>query len=355
MNKNPDNEIKVEVFENSRVPIAIATSSLVYGNGIGKRSPGNPVLSVSYLVNKHLDSPFGPSLYLYKSEKETISGHIFLQQRIYLSRNVPIEFLLASDLVSKSNQPFGGLKLFKRAVLASKEMDQSMINLSNRESSKIYSSFLKMKPIIQLEYRTSIINFSSIFSQIGLKFPSLAIGVFSKITALLLGRNLGFRLVERYGDEIDSFLCRELSETDLIGKRNSAILNWRFHASNEQKYVKFEVTCKNQIIGYFVFNLTSHKGKNIIVLMDFFLSQPTRRIGLAAINAASKAYPGANLLLITLNMNSILASKTFKTNTLKVPKVFIPQEIPFYITEHSSCFAPLFPSTHLTLFDTDIL
>ena len=355
MNKNPDNEIYCEVFEESKLPIALTVGSLVYGNEVGKRIPGSPVLSMGYLRNKHLDSPFGQSYYLYKSEKATIVGHIFLLRRRYLKRNVSSEILLASDLISKSSQPFGGLKLFKKAVFIAKEVHQPMINLSNKESSAIYSSFLKMKPVIHLEFRASIINMNLMFLQRAIRVSSKRFRIFKKVGESLIGRDLQFKLVEKYGAEIDYFLDRELSDIDFIGERNSKVLNWRFHSSNEQKYAKFEVFSSNEIIGYFVFNLTRHNGKNIVVLTDFFIVKPTRRIGSAAIRAVSREFPEAKLLLIALNMKSSLASKTFRTNTLKVPRMFIPQEVPFYITESSSSLALLFPSSHLTLFDTDIL
>jgi hypothetical protein len=355
MNKNLDNEICSDVFEESKLSTALAVGSLVYGKEEGKRNPGNPVLSLGYLRNKHLDSPFGQSYYLYKPEKAMIAGHIFLQRRRYLNKNVPSEIFLASDLISKSSKPFGGLMLFKKAVFISKEVDQPLINLSNKESSTIYSSFLDMKPVIQLEFRASITNLNSMFLRRRQKVSSQKFRVFGKLVEKLFRRELQFKLVEKYGEEIDNFLERELSVIELIGERNSKILNWRFHPSNEQKYAKFEVFNSDQFIGYFVFNLTRHNGKNIIILMDFFLENPTRKIGSAALKAVSREFPEAKLILIALNMKSNSASKVFRANTLKVPKIFVPQELPFYITESQKSIAHLFPSSHLTLFDTDIL
>lgn len=354
MNRTPSNEFMWGNFLDSQLELALEISSLVYGYGEGKKLPGNPVLSIEYFRNKHLNSPSGESIYIRKFEDDVVVGHIFLQKREFLKCGKPFLSFYASDLVSKSNRPLGGVQLFKKAKSISEEFSSPFINLSNNDSKNIYERFLKMRPKIELDFRVAPLNLNfTNFAQIKRVFDFGSEFV-RRIANQLIGDIYQFSTIDEFNEELDRFLDANIGESELIGRRNSRIINWRFNATNQKDYFRVQVTSKKEVIGYFVFTTTNFFGKEIVVLVDFFVNRPSIRLGLALLNYAAHVFPSANLFLVPCNMNSEIAKRTFGFSTFRVPGRLIPQRIPLYVTDSNSILSGALMRSHLTLFDTDI-
>jgi hypothetical protein len=354
MNNIPSNEFIWGNFAEFQLDFALEISALVYGHSAEKKLPGNPVLSMEYFKNKHLDSPFGESIYIRKVEDDLMVGHIFLQKREFLNYGKTCVVLQASDLVSKSNRPLGGVKLFNKAKSISKESSIPFINLSNNDSNNIYERFLKMQPIVELDFRVALLNLNFANSYQRKEILNFGSILLRHIRKILIGKVYQFRIVDEFNEEIDRILNTSIEKCELIGKRNSKIINWRFNKANQKEYIRFQVTFKKEIVGYFVFTTAHYLDKEIVVLVDFFVNKPSKRLGIAALHYVAQAFSGANFFLVPCNTNSLMAIKTFRFSSLKVPRRFVPQRIPFYVTESNSNLSGALPRSHVTLFDTDI-
>jgi hypothetical protein len=355
VNKKISSDTLSKKFALSEVDSAIRVSSLAYSETEKGKEPGNPVLSTLYVTNKHLKSPFGVSIYIYLREGQKKVGHIFLQNRKFIKDGVETDYLLASDLVSKSSLPLGAVKLFKKAITIAEEAGLPLVNFSNNDSSAIYDKMLKMTPSEEFVFRICLTNI--MFSKS--KYIRSTLRVFSetirRTRGLFIARQFSFRIIENFTVDLDQCLEKILNEYSFIGYRNSKILNWRFNSSNLQEYVKLQVYSEEELQGYFIFCKREIGGQSIIVLVDFLVLKPSRRVGVAAIYQASKLFPDSNFLVIPSNRNSNSITKLFKFHTLVVPKYFVPQAVPIYITDRASQTELPKIGSHITFFDTDLL
>lgn len=349
-------KVTSHIFDLLKVEESIETSQLVYGNENNKVTPNAPVTSRAYIENKHLLSPIKESLVIQLVQEGKIRGHIFLIERYYFFNDEQHQILVASDLVSKADVPGASLLIFRKAIQIGKSNNIPLLNFSNKESDKIYSEIMKVKPIIELNFQLGCLNLKSFCGILNkdLKPYSKNSILFNGGKVKIARRNLELRLISEFDTVIDSFFERLEREGTFLGKRSSEILNWRFNPANEIDYARFLILRKEEVVGYLVVCERSFKGLRLLVIVDFILWNLSAIEIYRIKKQIKKAYPHTSACLwISNRIQKNRALGNFKG--LTVPRFISPERVKFYVFGGSEVFKENLKTAHLTLFDTDIL
>ena len=335
---------------------SIDTSQLVYGNEESKISPNAPVTTKTYIENKHLHNPIKASLVIQLVQKGQIRGHIFLIERGFIFDGEQYPILVASDLVSKADIPGAGLIIFRKALQHCKASNKPLLNFSNKNSDKIYSQLMKVKPVIELDFQVGNFNLKSLylFFSKRTKFPFNSSAFFVSTKENIVLKNLKIRTTPEFDKTIDAFFEKLEKENTFFGRRSSEILNWRFNISNEIVYTKILIYKEEEVVGYMVLCERVFRGISLLMIVDYIFWNLNRFEIQKIKGMLKKAYPGSIACLWASNLvhkNRALG----KFIGLTVPRRFSPERIKFYLSGGDEGFEENLKKSHITLFDTDIL
>jgi len=349
-------KINIEEFSISKIVEAIETSQLVYGNEEDKIRANAPVTSREYLQNKHIDNPVKNSLVIQLVQKEQIRGHIFLVRRCFVFDSQQFPILVASDLVSKADFPGASLIIFRKALQQSKANNFALLNFSNKDSDKIYTQILKIKPVVELDFQLWYLSIDSLFRILikPFKLQTNIAPIFVSDNEKVVHKNVKIQFVPRFDESIDPFFEKLEKEEIYFGKRSSKILNWRFNPSNEILYNRVKILKEGSIAGYLVVCERTFIGIRILLIVDSIICNLSTFEIHRIKREIMKSSPGVVACFCVSNLlhkNRALG----KYKGLTIPRRFLPERVKFYLSNGDETLHNNFKKSHLTLFDTDIL
>jgi hypothetical protein len=265
------------------------------------------------------------------------------------------EFFVASDLVSKSKTPGGGIFLFKEAQRLTKSQKKPLLNFSNIKSERIYSSILRIQPILELDF--SILSFNFRNTVVPKKISLLKNRNTSQtknINIIYKNRRIEFEKIETFDARTEKFLREKIPIEENIGYRSSDILNWRFTDSNKQKYTRLLIQMSGEIIGFTVLSEKIYMKRKFAVIVDSIVVNSNQKQMKLIKNKLLDIFPYVSAIIEIRNRNSE-SSVISQFRGLNVPRKLLPERIRFYLSNIDPNLISYFNRAHLTLFDTDIL
>jgi hypothetical protein len=349
-------EIKTMKFSPSQVREAIETSKLVYGDETDQIKPNAPVTCSPYVENKHLLNPLDRSIVIQLVQNDQVRGHIFLLERLFVFRHKQEQILVASDLVAKTNFPGSSLVLFRKAMSHCEDKKIPLLNFSNKESDLIYSKIMKIKPVIELDFKLGNFNLKSLFLNLNIIRNSLIVRHLSKTSSKPghIQGNLQTQVVSEFNFLIDDFLDKLENHSICFGKRSSKILNWRFNKSNELDYDRILIYKGKEIVGYLVVCKRILKGIKFLIIVDFVLWQLNRKEKKNIQRVLKRMYSDTFACLWASNLQDT-QMMLGKFSGFVLPRMFLQSRVKFYLSGGDENFERSLKFSFLTLFDTDIL
>jgi hypothetical protein len=351
-----NSKILLDVFKEVEIPKSIEINSLVYGSGQHKEFANAPVTDIDYIRNKHLNNPLGFSTRIVIQENDSNTGQIFVIPRAFCLKGEIYQFMVASDLVSKSKIPGGGVILFKETRKLARLQKKPLLNFSNKKSDRIYSSILKMEPILELDFNLLNLKIHKIFLVKSLLLLKNQITPKNQdINECELNKKmLKFEKMENFDERIEVFLRNLIEGEENLGFRSSKILNWRFHSSNNVEYTKLLIQRDGEVKGYVVLCEKDYKGMQFGVIVDSILVDFDRKELKIIKKKLLDILPRAIGIIGVRNKES-KCSIISQFGGISIPKKFLPNRVKFYLSNSDGHLIDYFKRAHLTLFDTDIL
>jgi hypothetical protein len=347
------NKVVIDSFKKIKIEEVVSTSSLVYGKGDDKEIPNNPVLEVPYIVNKHLSSPLGNSILIQFFEDNKCAGHIFLQKRSLMAGQSIIPVFVASDLVSKTISPAGGLILFREAIKYSASTETPLINFSNKKSDPLYSKILKKPPLLELDFRVQKLNYKLAFNLLGFKLYE-RLHQDNSFAVRNHWKKDPVELIEVACFDTNVEICVSLMEEMHESNRDFALLNWRFHPQNRIEYKRYLLKIGNLTHGYLVLCERTILKFRFSIILDYVGCGSLRTKKKEILKSIFRSNP-SSIGVISISNSGSRCGCFINTGGYLVWKKFLPNRVKFYFHGLSKEEELETAGSHLTLFDTDIL
>jgi len=316
---------------------------------------------------KHLDSPFGASLFVRLIKSTKTVGRVLLQPRPFYSKSQKYNVACDMDmLVLKSfrSPPSNFINLIK----ASDDLNQFdfVFHTANEITHKLYGRLLGFPNPFSLQSYGFPLRLSGALSKFtGHRFNFLdflmapfhwLISIVTSIVYLMAGTNISKQPISDL--DLDNLFQKCLKNSGPMLDRTNKFLKWRFGDSSDWPGDLYRIDHKGKLIGYFVTRQVKLGALSHLVLMDFMLDTDAPFIckiswRLWLLRAAIKA--NADTLFTMVNPFNKMTSKYVAFPIIRIPEWFLPHATPIFIRAHGSKNKRFESdrSMHMTLGDLD--
>jgi hypothetical protein len=311
---------------------------------------------------KHLNSPDGRSLVIGSSRNGNWS-RMWVQQRAWKYRGETLVAQNPVDLVIYQSEPspISFLTLWKTTARECNRNGDIWYHTSNPNSERLYSDFLHLKPSLNMTGLVHPLQSSSLIREAyairsGGVNDSSDLLDYQPSGDLKISRRENFRIrlldLEEAEDLVDSKV-NVISETALVGHRN---FRWRFSQDSHVRYLCLGHFGKDGAVVVTVWRLVTKGDLKVAVLVDLVGDRLVRFDWLRVWWSFRKLWlhQDCDLMMAFANTENSQLARAFGFPWIRVPRRFLPQEIPVYFHGSRAQDLPV-GAAYMTLYDFDIL
>lgn len=313
------------------------------------------IFDVEHIQNKLNGNPLGASQCIHLEENGNVTARILLQPRMLVCGNKYYPISTTTDLVSFSNTPLAGFRIFKSALDKAMENDMNFLyNTSNSASDYIYRTILKKKPVLELSYKAALLQGK--FAELN-KFVNSLINMWVVIYRQILtfiSRNsfLTFEIIEKFNPTINELINKEFVSTEIHMQRNDDLLNWRFAESPNCQYQKMIIKKGGLTAGYLVIRELATGNMNVLTIVDYVVAELSLRDRCRVLLEVILRASNAQLILVFGNFDNYKIHRLWRYLLIPVPKKFKTYKFPVYSNSENDN-VKLSGNAYFTSYDID--
>lgn len=320
-----------------------------------------------YVRWKHIESPYGPSIYIALTESNRIVGRTLAQPRILRTATKKLKVTFITDMLIDRKFRTTPVNFVNLIKTTGKIPQYDLVyHTSNENSELLYSQLLQYPKPFALKGYAFPLRFSAFFAKIiryNLKFIDWISAPWRWLFYIFFtinSRMSNIRIIERHvtDAELESLSDNCLKKSGPMLERTQAFLKWRILNCPFNPGKLYRIEKCNKFIGYIATQKVDLEKVQYLLLTDFLLDAnisvfTTLTLRLWLIHQAIREKVDAFFALA--NPVNRIARKCLGFPFIKVPDRFLPHVTPIYMRPYddSNKEFKFDRSVHMTLADID--
>jgi len=351
--------IKIDHFKEEDIKDFIGLSSTEYKD--------EAITNKEHVRWKHVNSNFGPSIYVTLNNNKSVIGRVLLHRRVLQTKNKKIIFAQPMDLLIKKDfrrNPLNFIKLTK-ACDNIKESDY-IFHTSNEKSYPLYKHLLKFSSPFKLSAYGFPINIGSILGalfKVKIEFLNIVFLPFYFLFFIIFYlanyfSNINFSKTQLNNRDIQSTLRRYKEKSWDCFDRSVHFLEWRFKNAPLREADIIQIKKNGDFAGYIVLKKASLNHLTHLTIMDFMLIPNLNILDRLVIkfwliNEGVKSK--SDTLFLMVNPFSEASKPIIGFPFLPIPESLLPHATPIFIRaiKKRSKWLEFNNKIHITLADLD--